>query len=340
MSGENLPGASRQGEGDGGGQLDMSVEARAKRMGWQPATEFKGRSENHISAEEFVRRGEEHLPILRQNLRKSDETVARLTAVTDAQSQRIANMEAQLSQSTATVKEVRNMLLTADERAMKRARTELVTQRDTAIDEGDSAGAKSATAKLDALDEEVRTREAARKKEADAGAQQQNSGPNPEANAWINSPDQRWYREIPGAKGWAEQTYEQTRAANPTLTVSQLLTKVSEEAPALFGHKYPDFFPKKDDEEGDGEPPKKGAKKEEDDKPRGPSRVQQPRSPGGAQRGNGRGFDDMPDDAKQAYFSEAKKIEEHAKAKGTKVTFTKEEFVKSYDEAGGFDNRG
>lgn len=46
------------------------VEDRARMMGWKDPDEFKGDPDKALSAEEFLRRGEEELPILKENLRR------------------------------------------------------------------------------------------------------------------------------------------------------------------------------------------------------------------------------------------------------------------------------
>lgn len=53
-------------------------ETRAARMGWAPKDEWRGDPERWIEADEFLKRGEERLPILQERLRKQDETIASL----------------------------------------------------------------------------------------------------------------------------------------------------------------------------------------------------------------------------------------------------------------------
>lgn len=53
-----------------GGDND-DVQSRARAMGWVPKDQFRGPAENWRDADEFVRRGEEELPILRERLRST-----------------------------------------------------------------------------------------------------------------------------------------------------------------------------------------------------------------------------------------------------------------------------
>jgi len=58
----------------------MSVEDRAKRMGWVPEENFKGDKERWIDADKFVERGENELPIMRERMRKMDGTIVGLNS--------------------------------------------------------------------------------------------------------------------------------------------------------------------------------------------------------------------------------------------------------------------
>lgn len=54
------------------------LQTRAKSMGWSPREEFRGPAEKWVDAEEFVRRGEEELPVLRERLRTSTSRISAL----------------------------------------------------------------------------------------------------------------------------------------------------------------------------------------------------------------------------------------------------------------------
>lgn len=53
-----------------------SVEEQAKVLGWKPPDEFKGDPEFALSAEDFIEKGQRDGPILRENVRKLQATVA------------------------------------------------------------------------------------------------------------------------------------------------------------------------------------------------------------------------------------------------------------------------
>lgn len=53
----------------GGEDQGSDSEARARAMGWVPRDEYRGPAENWRDADEFIRRGEEELPVLRERNR-------------------------------------------------------------------------------------------------------------------------------------------------------------------------------------------------------------------------------------------------------------------------------
>lgn len=56
------------------------IEARARAMGWRPQEEFNGDPNKWKPAEDFVAKGENDLPVLRENLRRMTTTVTDLQA--------------------------------------------------------------------------------------------------------------------------------------------------------------------------------------------------------------------------------------------------------------------
>lgn len=58
----------------------VSVEEKARNMGWKPKDEFPGDPEKWVEADEFVRRGEEVLPIVQASNRKLRESNEQMNA--------------------------------------------------------------------------------------------------------------------------------------------------------------------------------------------------------------------------------------------------------------------
>lgn len=124
------------GKGAGGGEGDKGVgadadlgtiEERAARMGWKPKDQFKGDASKWSSAADYVRLGEESLPVLRERLRNLEQT------------------NAQLGKS---VQEVRAMNDKVYERALTQARKEAKDEIDRAVKAGDTGAAHAASERL------------------------------------------------------------------------------------------------------------------------------------------------------------------------------------------------
>ncbi len=56
-------------------ETGLSWEARAQQQGWKPESEFNGPDGKFVGAEEFVKRGETELPLLRSNIRKMSQKI-------------------------------------------------------------------------------------------------------------------------------------------------------------------------------------------------------------------------------------------------------------------------
>ncbi|MHB8413927.1 MAG: hypothetical protein ACYDB1_00835 [Acidiferrobacteraceae bacterium] len=59
-------------------ELDEALVSEARGMGWVPEEEWKGDKEKWVPADEFVRRGQEIMPILRQNNKALKEELGQL----------------------------------------------------------------------------------------------------------------------------------------------------------------------------------------------------------------------------------------------------------------------
>lgn len=68
-------------------------ESRARAMGWVPREEFRGPPENWRDADEFIRRGEEEMPILRERNRDLARKVSELERTTQEFNQRVASLD-------------------------------------------------------------------------------------------------------------------------------------------------------------------------------------------------------------------------------------------------------
>lgn len=325
---ENLPGG-KAAQNDAGGQPDNSLEARARRMGWHPEAEYRGKAA-WVDAAEFVRISEETMPVLRENLRKQDAKMASLERSTQAARAEVAAMAAQVSESRQATLEMHNMWTKAEERGFKRAMTALEARVDAAIEAGDVEAAKAARAELKTVTEEATTRavEAAKapkteeKKQPDAGKVQ----PDPDAAAWVSAPEQDWYRNNIDAKALAEGYF--TKIRNAPGGAARSMVDVLDAVRKHVAKKLPEYFA---DDDPDVTPPatRENVEERTDERPepRRSASVASPRSPAPRPRGNGQSFADIPA-ADQATYQRLKaELPPHAQK-----TFTPEKYAKDYFE--------
>ena len=127
------------------------VEARARLMGWKDKSEFDRPPERWVDAETFVARGENILPVLKENLHAMEEKLG--TA-----NKRIADMQAEFAANAKAVEHIREMSVTAEVRAFERAKREIARERadaqrrlDEAAATADVAGVRAASAEIAAL---------------------------------------------------------------------------------------------------------------------------------------------------------------------------------------------
>jgi hypothetical protein len=112
------------------------IEARARAMGWRPQEEFNGDPNKWKPAADFVAKGENDLPVLRENLRRTTSTITDLQA-------RFARQE---QENKATVERLERM----SEAALKRQKDTLEAQYQAAMRNAAANGDVDAYDRLDA----------------------------------------------------------------------------------------------------------------------------------------------------------------------------------------------
>lgn len=110
---------------------ESDVERRARGLGWHPKDEYLGPPGKWVDAETFVKRGQDILPVLRDNNK-------RLLDRTEKQTGEIAELKRSLSEQSQVLKELREIARTSNERGYERARSELKSQQRDAVANGDT----------------------------------------------------------------------------------------------------------------------------------------------------------------------------------------------------------
>jgi len=201
---------------------DDDIEAKARELGWKSAEEWVGDTSNHMPADKYV------------------EVQEKLLAKADAASQkRIQALTADVRELKQTISDLGDHLSKADQRALERARAEVQSRMDAAVEEGDTAAYNKAKTDLGALEKEVDAKAAEKPKgngrEVDPVAQQLFEdfqaandwyGPNgdPKATIFAN----RMAKEVAESGFTGKKFYD---------VLSEM---VKDEFPALFGGKTDD----------------------------------------------------------------------------------------------------
>jgi hypothetical protein len=153
---------------------DEATQKQAEQDGWIPPSRYKGAAEDFVDAEEFIKRGETVLPIVKKKL---ESTRAELAAV----NARATATEQALAKATAAIAEINERHTVATQRAVEAAKREVKAQLEQASAAGDHAAVAELTQQMvdlkDAVGEaKVETKEV--KKEPPAFV------PTPDMIAW------------------------------------------------------------------------------------------------------------------------------------------------------------
>jgi len=116
---------------DAAADAEAATEARAREMGWKPLAEYRGPPGKWQPAADFISRGENILPIVRDQNRRLTEKVGKLES-------EIGGLRQSAEESLQVLKEQRELARKADQRGYDRAMAELKTQQRQAVEAGDT----------------------------------------------------------------------------------------------------------------------------------------------------------------------------------------------------------
>lgn len=155
-------------------------EAAAKALGWVPKEQFRGDPERWVDAEAFVRRGEEIMPILRQNN-------ARLQAEVDGLRGQLTEAQQTIKASQEAIEALKEYQGEATQQAVAQAKKDLIAQIAAAREAGDVQGELELTGQLqDVRDAERDVKAATKPTTAPVATPAPTTAPaaNPEWVAW------------------------------------------------------------------------------------------------------------------------------------------------------------
>ena len=199
---------AQEGVGDevkGGSGADKDVEARARRMGWVPEDEYKGRG-LWRGAEEFVERGEQEMPILRERLRRQD---------------------GQLAEMQQTLDDLKGYIGKAQATGYKRALADLKEKQLDAVAKGDRKLYDKVDQKIGELQQDFTPEPARQPAGQDAP---------PEIKEWTaRNP---WLVSDPVLNVYAQEVHTRLGQAQPGLSLAENLERVTEEVKRRFPEKF------------------------------------------------------------------------------------------------------
>lgn len=228
-----------EGASDDDDTAQSEIEARARKQGWRPEEEWdedraarqgKSKPTKFFTAQEFLDRTEENLPILRERLRKNEK--------------RGEDQDRTIKELRDMVFEQRNMNQQAVERARKAGRHELETELRSAAAEGDLDKHDEITKKISDLDEENRKAAAA---EAEAEAKKTPAvDPKTRQSAevtkrWVEQ--NGWFREPAKAHLNAAMIHEHQKVKNREVDMDEW--ESLDEAKRIVMQRYPEEFGKR-----------------------------------------------------------------------------------------------
>lgn len=293
-----------RGDGEGQGQ-ELSVERRARMQGWKPLEEFGGPRDQWRSAEDYLARADNEMPLLRSRLRAFEG--------------RIAALDRRLAESGEVIGDMSERLRSADERAIKRARAELEAKRREAVQSADTEAFDAAEQELAEL-EESRQKPRGTNGAAPAG-QGANSAPlpPPEVLAWAK--ENPWFHSDPALRSAATAAHVALLSSEPTLSLAENLDKVSRTMAALHPDRVRAPRRNRDEDERDD-------RDDEGERRRHEPAAVTPNRERPARRRDPRSFDAMPQESKDAYAKYARQIADKPMGKGKPLT--KDEWAKDY----------
>lgn len=195
---------------------ESEAEVKARRLGWVPKEEFKGDPEKHRSAEEFLERGSNLLPLLQRDNERLHRTVDKV--------------ERELRETKEVLTEFRDFASKSEERAYKRAKAELESKLDGAIQSADVDTARQARRELAELESEQRQVPKVEPKKEEPKA-------DPVFQSWIAEND--WFNKSESLRGYATEIFGELERSQPGRPASELLAetknKVMDKFPERFG---------------------------------------------------------------------------------------------------------
>lgn len=220
------------------------TEKRARDMGWVPENEWRGEPPRNgfVSAEDFLKRGEEVLPIIRTQLKRSEDERRR-------QADEIAQMKREHGE---TIKRLERMSTVALQQQRSQIEAQYAARKEAAVEVGDKEGyrqiVKEEKEAIKTMDERLAEPkdEKGKKPNGDVPAHVKQT-----LDGWMD--ENRWFNSNDEMKSWAVGYHGQLLKDKPGLSLRENLELVSQRARKLF----PDAFDLSSGDTTDDDPPRR-----------------------------------------------------------------------------------
>lgn len=231
----------------------VEVQVKAESMGWIPPARYKKAPDQFVDAEEFVKRGEIVIPIIR-------ETNKRLTADLAAAQAQAASTAAALAQTQKSVAEMEERHAVEIQKTRERTREQLKAQLAAASSEGDHEGVAELTDRLVKINAEPPPKEAPKPAPAPQMI-------DPDLKAW--NAENKWFGTDKRRTALALSIAQEFREGGDPSTGRAFYEKVAAEVSAVFDKNEESSTPasKVEGARNGTEGPRTGAKRSYDSLP-------------------------------------------------------------------------
>jgi len=202
-------------------------ETRARAMGWVDKDSFRGPSEKWVDADEFVRRGEEELPVLRERNRDLSRRFTDLETKLQKQ-EREFNERTQRQENLARI-------------ALAQQRANLSAQYDAAKMQAVEMGDTTRYQQLNRDQQQaIQNFDEQYHKAVEPPQPQRQNGPPPDVQAKVDAwvVENPWFATDPGMNQYAQTVHMHLQRTQPSLTVDQNFAEVSK----LVRERFPEKF--------------------------------------------------------------------------------------------------
>lgn len=194
------------------------AETKARRLGWVPKEDFRGDPDKHRSAEDFLQRGEEILPILQRDNRRLHENFGKV--------------ERELKETRETLQSFAEFSKKSEERAYKKAKAELEAKLDQATELADVPQARQIRREIEELDG---GREAPPPKKEPVGKPDE-PVVDPEVATWIDA--NQWFNNSASLRTYAVEEFGELEKRYPGKTKTEILAEVKQRTVDRFPEKF------------------------------------------------------------------------------------------------------